>query len=373
MRFNSNSVILARMKHKNKIITCFFFIAFLSFMMSCKEKKAAPANASAPKGPMAFIADGYIVKPTSVNNEIVSTGRLAANELVAIQSEVNGKISQIYFTEGKSVSKGTTLVKLDDSDLLAQINKVNTQRQLSVNTEQRQKKLLDINGISRQEYDLTTTQIKSFDADLDILKNQLEKTEIKAPFAGVIGLRNVSVGAVIAPGTVLTTLQQLNPLKLEFSVPEKYITDIRVGQKIRCSFPGSKDTMIGTIYVINPMIDVTTGTLMAKATINNPGNRLSPGQFANVEILLSAKPQAMMIPSQSVIPGTRFKQVATYKGGTIEMKQVVTGLRNESEVEILQGLSFGDTILTTGIMQARDKGKVQLKQIINATEDSQTR
>ncbi len=347
-------------------------VVVLTFLISCKKQEPAAGAPTAPKGTMAFVADGFIIKPTTVNNQIISSGRLAANEQVSIQSEVNGKITQIYFTEGKSVNKGSVLVKLDDSDLLAQMNKVQTQRQLSVNTEQRQKKLLDINGISRQEYDMTTTQIKSFDADLDILKNQLDKTEIKAPFSGVIGLRNISVGAVITPGTVLTTLQQLNPLKLEFSVPEKYSNDIKVGQKIRCAFPGIADTLIGTIYVINPSIDITSGTLMAKAKIDNGKNRLSPGQFANVEILLNAKPKSMFIPSQSVIPGTRFKQVATYNGGVVKMKEVVTGQRNESEVEILQGLEFGDTILTTGIMQARDKGKVQLKQIINATSGSPT-
>ncbi|MBK6890528.1 MAG: efflux RND transporter periplasmic adaptor subunit [Sphingobacteriales bacterium] len=320
----------------------------------------------APKGPMSFVADGFIVKPTSVSNKIVSSGRLAANEQVNIQPEVNGKITQIFFTEGKAVNKGATLVKLDDADLLAQINKVQTQRQLSVNTEERQKKLLDINGISKQEYDLTTTQIRSFDADLAILRTQLEKTEIKAPFSGVIGLRNISIGAVVTSGTILTVLQQLNPLKLEFSVPEKYANDLKTGQKIKCAFPGMKDTLIGTIYVINPIIDAATGTIMAKAKIDNSGNKLSPGQFANVEILLNSKPQAILIPSQSVIPGTRFKQVATYKNGVVQMKEVVTGERNESEVEILQGLEFGDTVLTTGIMQARDQGKVQLKQIINA-------
>lgn len=346
---------------------------------SCKKKEApgaggAPGAAgAAQKAKMAFVADGFIVQPQQMSNEIASQGRLAANEQVNIQPEVSGKITRLNMTEGTAINKGDLLVKLDDTDILAQMQKVNTQKQMSVTTEQRQKKLLDINGISRQEYDLTLTQIKSYDADLQILKAQLEKTEIKAPFSGIIGLRNVSEGAVVSPATVITTLQQVNPLKLEFSVPEKYFADIKKGQSIRCTFAGLPDTITGTIYVINPTIDAATGTLQAKAKINNVRNRLSPGQFANVEILLNAKPRAMFIPSQCVIPGTRFKQVATYKAGEVQMKQVTTGNRTESEVEILSGLNFGDTVLVTGIMQAREKGKVQLKQIVNAPSGSTTK
>lgn len=328
------------------------------------------AGGGPPKGKAAFLAEAFIVKPTSVSNQIVSSGRLAANEMVNVQPEVSGRITRLNITEGGAVSKGALLVKLDDSDILAQMQKVNTQKQLAITTEQRQKKLLDINGISKQEYDLTTTQIKSYDADLAILQNQLQKTEIKAPFAGIIGLRNVSEGAVVSPTTIITTLQQLNPLKLEFSVPEKYIANLKKGQTIRCSFTGLPDTLSGTVYVISPNIEAASGTIQAKAKINNPNNRLSPGQFANVEIIMDTKPRSMLIPSQCVIPGTRYKQVATYQNGEVLMKQVTTGERTESEVEILSGLQFGDTVLTTGIMQARDKSKVQLKQIINAAASS---
>ncbi|OWY21473.1 efflux RND transporter periplasmic adaptor subunit [Sphingobacteriales bacterium UPWRP_1] len=365
-----------------RIFTTPFFITITAISLlaypSCK-KQETPAGATpgmagaAQKAKMAFVADGFIVTPQQVNNTIVAQGRLAANELVNIQPEINGKITRLNITEGVAVAKGALLVKLDDADILAQMQKVTAQRQMQVTTEQRQKKLLDINGISRQEYDLTLTQIKSYDADLEILKVQLEKTEIKAPFSGIIGLRNVSEGAVVSPATVITTLQQVNPLKLEFSVPEKYFASIKKGQTIRCTFAGLTDTVSGIIYVINPGIDAATGTLLAKAKINNVQNRLSPGQFANVEILLNAQPRAMLIPSQCVIPGTRFKQVAVYKAGEVQMKQVTTGERTEADVEILTGLEFGDTVLVTGIMQARDKGKVQLKQIVNKPSGSTTK
>lgn len=359
------------MKIKATLHTTLALIGLILLGTSChkSDAPAAALPAGAQKGGAQMLsAAGFVVKPITKNNKIVSSGRLAANELVSIQPEINGKITEILFSEGATVSKGALLIKLSDTDLQAQMLKVNTQRQLAVTTEQRQKKLLDINGISRQEYDLTTTQIKGFDADLEILKAQLEKTEIRAPFSGVMGLRNVSLGAVVSPATVISTLQQVNPLKLEFSVPEKYLPQLKVGQKIRCSFAGLPDTLIGSIYVINPTIDAVTGTILAKAKIDNPKNKLSPGQFANVEVVLNSNPTAMVIPPQSVIPGTRFKQVAVYKNGEVMMKQVVTGDRTESEVEILQGLAFGDTILTTGIMQARDKAKVKLSGIVNGSE-----
>ncbi|HRI28631.1 MAG TPA: efflux RND transporter periplasmic adaptor subunit [Chitinophagales bacterium] len=359
------------MKKKATLHTTLALIGLILLGTSCHKSDApaaAPPTGAQKGGAPMLSATGFVVKPITKNNKIVSSGRLAANELVSIQPEINGKITEILFSEGATLSKGALLIKLSDTDLQAQMLKVNTQRQLAVTTEQRQKKLLDINGISRQEYDLTTTQIKGFDADLEILKAQLEKTEIRAPFSGVMGLRNVSLGAVVSPATVISTLQQVNPLKLEFSVPEKYLPQLKVGQKIRCSFAGLSDTLIGSIYVINPTIDAVTGTILAKAKIDNPKNKLSPGQFANVEVVLNSNPTAMVIPPQSVIPGTRFKQVAVYKNGEVLMKQVITGDRTESEVEILQGLAFGDTILTTGIMQARDKAKVKLSGIVNGSE-----
>ncbi|WP_162902798.1 efflux RND transporter periplasmic adaptor subunit [Taibaiella koreensis] len=324
---------------------------------SGKEKK--PKD----KGPQGLRAEAVVVQPTTLDAVYESSGNLLANEAINVYPEVSGRITAIHFREGAPVHKGDLLIQLYDGDIRAQIQKLKVQRQLQVITKERQDELLAINGISKQEYDNTVAQIASIDADVEYNEALLRRLQIKASFDGIIGLRNVSVGAVVTPTTLVTIIQQVNPLKLDFPIPEQYKGVIRTGNVVRFTVTGSRDTMSGQIVAIQPGADATTRTIMMRALVPNAANKLVPGAFANVYLTLDRNSGAIMVPSQSIIPTTRDKKVAVLRGGKAELVTVTTGMREVEDVEILHGLTPGDTVLTTGIMQVKPGVEVKVTKI----------
>lgn len=324
-------------------------------------RTTAPKQAKAPKdsnstgkagGNRNLLVDAYIVKTTSLDQTIEASGTLQSNEEVQVQAEITGRIIGLYFKEGTQVSKGTLLVKLYDEDLKAQLQKLELQQQLAKTTLERQENLLKINGISRQDVDVTRNQVSAYGADMAYTRTQLQKTELRAPFSGRLGLRNVSLGAIVTPATVITTLQQIDPLKVDFSVPEKYRTAISQGDAVDFRVAGDQNIYKGNIYAIDPKIDLATRTIKIRAIIPNAG-KLLPGAFARVAISLKNLPDAIMIPTQAVIPGTRDKKVAVADSGKAKFVIVETGIRDANNVQITSGLSIGDTIITSGILQLK--------------------
>lgn len=327
------------------------------------QAKAAKSNSS-----NMLLADAYVVRATALKNNIEATGTLLSNEFVQIQPEINGRITHIYFEEGAYVKKGTLLVKLFDGDLKAQMEKLKVQKRLADTTLARQMKLLEINGISRQAVDNMRNQVASYQSDLDYYEAEIRKTEIRAPFNGRIGLRQVSEGAIVSPTTVIAKLYQNNPLKLEFSVPEKYRNQIKTGDEVTFTVAESPgERFMGKVYAINPGIDPNTRTITLRAHVNNQKEKLSPGSFANVHIRLRAIPNALMIPTEALIPTTKANQVVISEQGKAKFVDVETGIRTADKVQIINGLQAGDTVLTTGIMQA--KAGVPLK-IMELTADT---
>lgn len=345
----------------NPLMALAFVLLLLSslFIVSCKEEKTEKAN-NAPKG---LAAEAYIVKPTALSSIYQSSGNLLANESINVYPEVAGRITAIHFKEGGVVHKGDLLVTLNSTDIDAQIQKLKVQRRLQVTTKERQDQLLEISGISKQEYDNTITQIASIDADIAYYQTQLRKLEIRATFDGVIGLRNVSVGAIVTQATLITTIQQVNPLKMDFLVPEQYKEVVKQNDQVHFTVAGNNDTMQGKIVAMQPGADVTTHTITMRALVSNDDRKLMPGTFTNVYITLNRKGEAITIPSQCIIPTTRDKKVAVVRNGKVDMVNVQTGERLEAKVEILQGLQTGDTILTTGIMQVKQDMPVKVKKI----------
>lgn len=287
-----------------------------------------------------------------------------ANEQVDIHPEVAGRVTGIFFKEGTQVRKGQLLLRLNDADLRAQIAKLQAQRGLQTTTQERQKELLRIGGISQQEYDATVTNIRSIDADLATTRATLAKMQILAPFDGIIGLRNISPGAIISPETIVATLQQISPLKMDFTLPDQYRNKIRLGQDVRFSVDGNLDTMSGKISAIEPGADANTHTIRARAIVPNANAKLLPGSFAHVVIPFGTAEATLLIPSQSIIPTTRDKKVALLKDGKAVLTTVRTGDRTEDQVEILDGLSIGDTILTTGLMQVKNGMQVKVRKVV---------
>lgn len=332
------------------------------FAAGCHSKKDSSKDRQ-NKGPQGLRAEAVVVKPAVLNALYESSGNLLANEAINVYPEVAGRITAINFKEGSVVHKGDLLVQLFDNDIKAQIQKLKVQRRLQVITKERQDELLAINGISKQEYDNTVAQIASIDADVAYNEAQLRRLQVRAPFDGVIGLRNVSIGAIVSPTTLMTIVQQVHPLKLDFTLPEQYKGLVKTGDAVQFTVAGVQDTLTGKIAAIQPGADVATRSITMRALVPNPERKLLPGAFAKVYVTIDRSNDAITIPSQSVIPTTRDKKVAVVRNGKADLVTVTTGMRTETDVEILQGLRAGDTVLTTGIMQVKPGMDVKVTKI----------
>lgn len=322
--------------------------------------KAGGGGAAGAGGPTSV--NGFIVKPTVIANAVVATGSLVANEQVDIFPEISGRIVELNIQEGRPVAKGALLVKLYDGDLQAQLQKFRVVEENARRTEERNKQLLQRGGISQQEYDIIVTNLKGALADIDLTKASLRRTEIRAPFAGVIGIRNVSPGAVITPSTLIARLQQLNPLKLDFSVPERYSSSVRTGERVNFTLDGVQNGFTGQIYAVEPDVDVETRSLRIRARVANTSRDLRPGAFAKVNLIFR-EDQALTIPSQALLPQTRGKQVVVVRNGKATYVDVQTGIRDKSNIQITKGLSPGDTVVTTGLLFVKKDGPVKVVKI----------
>jgi membrane fusion protein, multidrug efflux system len=350
-----------KMKYPHNLFRFLPFCVMLSYcLLSCGEKKeAAPVKGGGR--PNMLNADGFVVQPQSFESRYVASGSLQPNEEIQILSEVSGRVTSISFQEGAHVKKGQVLLKIYNDDIRAQIQKSLAQKELQVKIKERQAQLLRIGGISQQDYETTTTQIQSIDADIAYEEAQLRKTSILAPFDGRIGIRNVSVGAVITPSTVIATLQQTRILKMDFTIPDQYKREVPSGKKVSFTVTGSLDTFFGTINAIEPKADPVTRTIKVRALVQNQDHRLVAGSFTNVSIPFESDKNALLIPSQAVIPTDRDKEVAVVKGGKAKLVTVKVGARTNDKVEIIQGLNAGDTIITTGMMQVKQGMNVKVR------------
>lgn len=340
-------------------------LATIVILSSCKDKNndAAPGKNGAGK-PKGVIAEAYVVQSAAYSPTYVASGQLLANESLDIHPEVAGRVTGIFFKEGTLVRKGQLLLQLNDADIRAEIKKLQAQRSLQQATQRRQSELLRIGGISRQDYEATQTNVKGIEADIAVSQANLSRLRIVAPFEGTIGLRNVSPGAIVSPTTIVATLQQTSPLKMDFSIPDQYRDRLRPGQEVRFSVQGMVDTMVGKVSAIDPGADMTTHTVRARAIVPNTAGKLVPGAFAQVVIAFGGEDESILIPSQSIIPTTRDKKVVVLRNGKATMQTVQTGDRTKDRVQITQGLQPGDTVLTTALMQVKQGMDVKVKKVI---------
>ncbi|WP_373514877.1 efflux RND transporter periplasmic adaptor subunit [Persicitalea sp.] len=322
--------------------------------------------AEAPKkgGGGKTVVSVMVVEPSSLNDVVKTTGSILANEEVEIRSEVPGKITNLYFKEGQYVSKGTTLLKIYDDDLQAQLQKLEYAKKLSEDNEFRQRRLLEKEAISQREYDISLTTVKTNQADIDNIKAQLTKTTIKAPFSGRLGLRYISEGSYVTPTSRITSLTNTNPAKVEFSVPAKYADKIKVGSLIKYTTESSDVEHTGRVYAVDPKIDPQTRTLQMRATSPNGNGELLPGAFARIELITGSRGTAISVPNEAVIPEQDGHMVFLVKEGKAAARPVKVGLRGESDMEILGGLNAGDTLITTGILQVKPGGPVEIRETI---------
>lgn len=338
-------------------------IVLSSIIVSCKNEKKqnAPANnRSAGGGNRPVQAEAFIVRTRPLSESLEVPGTLLPYEETEIRPEISGRVVSLNIPEGSFVQKGTLLVKLFDEDLQAELKKLQVQLQIAEKTAERQKELLKISGISQQEYDLSELQVSNLKADIDLTKVSISKTEIRAPFAGRIGLKSISNGAYVTPTTLITSISQVNQLKLEFTVPEKYSKDMVRGRKVNFTVAGSDQTFTASVLATESLIEANTRTLRIRAVVQGKHQLLVPGAFAKVLLTFGKNNESLVVPSQSVIPQARNKRVIVYQGGKANFAVVTTGIRDSSFVQILDGLKEGDTVLTTALLAVRPESQIKL-------------
>lgn len=308
---------------------------------------------------------GYVLQPMVLDNKVETSGSIVANEEVNLTSEASGKVVGLYFQEGTRVNKGQLLAQLNDNELRAQLQKAQSQRALYKAQEYRQKVLLEKQAVSQQEYEMVNTQLQAVESDIDLIKAQLQKTQIWAPFDGTIGLRRVSEGAYVSPGTIISTLQNIDQVKIEFSVPEKYSSRIRTGEQIIFRVRSSEKEFNARIFAIEPRIDPTTRNITMRALCPNPGGALVPGAFADVELILERLDSALLIPTEALVPELNSQKVFVKKNDKADVRVVQTGVRTRDKIQVIGGLVPGDTVLTTGILQMKPGAAIRVTQMDN--------
>lgn len=341
------------------LILGILIVGTIIYFNKCNKEQAAGPGSSQKNQPLQV--NGVVISIQPIEEKIFSSGTLIANDEVEIRNEIPGRITSLLFREGTKVRKGELLITLFDEDLNAQLRKLESQKAIAQKTVERQQDLLKVNGISQQELDITENEFSSIQADIDLILAQLSKTRIRAPFDGVIGLRAVSSGAFLPVNTRIATIQDVSPLKLEFALPERYRSAISENTIIKFRTESAEGIFEGKIYAFEPKIDLQTRSVIVRATSPNDDGLLFPGAFAHIEIPLKRIDNAIMVPTQALVPELRGENVYIVRNDSAKKIPVEIGLRNDSSVQITSGLTEGDTVLITGIMQVRPGSPLQVK------------
>ena len=338
-------------------------VVIITAGVSCKTSNGKGSDRSQKKNSISnekqqTKVQTLVVKKSLLINEISVSGSLLSFDEVDLKNEVAGRVVQINLPEGKPVKKGTLLVKIFDDDLQAGLKKLEIQLAIQEKIYERQSELLKVSGISQNDYEQTGLQLNSLRADIEVQKVLIRKTEVLAPFDGVIGLRYISVGAVVTPSTLLATIRSEDKLKLDFSVPEKYSTEIKPGMEINFTRSNNDKLYKAIVMGTEQGIDVLTRNLKVRAIVDNQSDHLLPGAYTDVQLRLSENKDALMVPTQCIIPDEENKRVIMAKNGKVHFALVKTGVRKLSRIEVTEGVQVGDTIITSGILFLKEGARL---------------
>lgn len=320
-------------------------------------------NKSNKNGNKALNVNALIISTQAMTDDIYTNGDLIPDEEVDLSFKTSGKITDINFTEGSTVQKGQLLAKINDRPLQAQLKKLQAQLKLAEDRVFRQNALLVKDAVSKEAYEQVKTDLASLNADIDLIKANIQQTELRAPFDGIIGLRQVSVGSYASPTTIVAKLTKISPLKINFSVPERYAKEIKKGTRLTFSLDGYLKDFDATVYATESKVDPASRTLSVRALYPNTGTKLLPGRFASIKIKMHEIPNAIAIPSEAIVPEMGKSKVYLYKNGKSMPVEVKTGLRTDTQVQIINGLHVGDTIITSGTLQLRTGLNITLDNI----------
>ncbi|MDL2304447.1 efflux RND transporter periplasmic adaptor subunit [Bacteroides sp. OttesenSCG-928-D19] len=333
-----------------------------------KSEKSEPtdlrAEARAANSRRVLNVNGMVIKEQKLIDDINMTAQLLPDEEVDLSFQTSGIITNINFKEGTEVKKGQLLAKVNDAPLQAQLQKLEAQLKLAEDRVFRQSALLQKDAVSQEAYQQVKTDLEALKADIQLVKANIDLTELRAPFDGIIGLRQISEGAYASPSTVLAKLTKIIPLKLEFYINEKNSNDVKPGTKLSFSIDNDLNTYYGQVYAVESRIDMNTYTLPARAIYPNHNGALKPGRYAKLKIVLREIDDAIAIPSQAIILEMGLDKVYVYRSGKAVPVTVTKALRTETQVQIVDGLHVGDTIITSGTLQLRAGMNVVLDNVL---------
>ena len=321
---------------------------------------ACPAALAQDKSTAVSVEAAKVIA-APLSEQVTAIGTILSNEAVTISSEIPGRLKDIHFREGEPVDRGASLFTLDDSIYRAQLADAEAKLKLAEQTHKRTSQLFSNKYATAQSADESASNLAVSTAAVELARVQLEKAHIVAPFSGIVGLRRVSVGEYITAGQALVNLEAIDPVKADFRVPEKFLPAIRVGQTIRIridAFPN--ESFEGKVYAIDPRLDVSGRSLVVRAVVPNKDERLRPGLFARISVLLQLKEDALSVPEQAIVPQGDSQFVFKIVDGKVHLTKVVTGTRREGRVEIVEGLSPGDQVVTAGQLKIRDGTPVSI-------------
>ena len=334
-------------------------VGLIGYRITKNSDAKGPKDKEKDKQPITV--SGTVVHLQTFDNNLALSGSIEANEQVEIRSEVSGIVKNIYFQEGSNVSKGQVLFKVNDIELKAQLAQAKTKESLASENERRAKLLLQKEAISQEEYDVARADYQSAKAQSQLIQAQIEKTSVRAPFSGKIGLRSISPGTYVTPTLLVAKLVNSGQLKITFSIPEKYASQVKKNSTITFKVTGSNQSYSAKIYAIEPEVEIATRTLKVRALADNKDGKLLPGTFADVQLPLDIIKDAVVIPTEAIIPVQDGKKVFIANKGMAKEVMVETATRTDASILVLSGLKVGDTVLTSGVMSLKDEAPIVVK------------
>lgn len=326
---------------------------------ACKQKPEAPRQ---QQGNQPVVVDVIIAGYQPITNTVEANGTIVANEFVELRSEVNGRLTYLNVPEGSHVQQGTVIARINDADLQAQLAKTKVALDMAMKTEERLRKLLAINGVNQADYDLALNAVNGFKADMAYTQSLIDKTVVKAPFSGVIGLRQVSPGAYLTTTTTIATIQQLDKIKVDFTLPEEYSNLIRRGATVQVVTDASNKTIrTAVIQATEPVVNMNTRNLKVRALLQ--GANLNPGSYVKVLVSSSKDAKAIMVPTNAMLLDDKNKQLVVVKNGKGSFVNIQTGIRFDGNVEVLNGIKPGDSVVVSGVLFVRPKSALKVKSV----------
>lgn len=329
-------------------------------IISCKSKK----KDLAPKERPSVVVDVIVAGNNDVTSILEVNGTVLSNESVELRPETSGRLIYLNIPDGAKVAQGTVLARVNDAELQAQLEQQKNQLDLAQKTEKRLANLLKVNGVNQADYDAALNSLNNIQANIKVTTALLDKTVIKAPFAGELGLRLVSQGAYVTPSTLIGTLQQTDKVKIDFAVPETYADVIKKGDKIKVLSSNATEPLEATIHAIEPQVNSVSRNIKVRAFLTD--GVILPGAF--VKVILEQQHQNIMVPSNAIIPDALSNQVVVVHKNKAVYTNVETGVRNSSQVELTKGVNIGDSIIVSGMLSVRPNAPVKVKKVLNLNE-----